>query len=315
MEQAVQGSTAKESLSEQLMKPMRKMLMIEKQGKIITLVCAWVLIVTLFSLLYFIASKGISPFINNQITLAEFFSFEWGPTVSAEQGGPFYGVMAFILGSLAVTLGSTVISAPLGIGAAIFMTEIAPDWGKKILQPVIEILVGIPSVVYGFIGLTVIVPLIRDTAGGLGFGLLAGIIVLSIMILPTIISVGVDAIQSVPAQIREGSYALGATRWQTVSRLVVRTALPGLMTGVVLGMARAFGEALAVQMVIGNSPNLPVSFIEPISTLTSVITLNMGNTVQGTTYNNVLWSMALILLLMTMLFIFLIRFITRRREY
>lgn len=309
-----QVSSSNISLKEELVKPNRKMLRVEKQGRIITLVCAWILIVTLFSLICFIASKGLTPFIHNEVKLAEFFSVQWGPTASPGQGGPFYGVLAFVAGSLAVTLGAAIISAPLGIGAAIFMTEIAPNWGRKILQPVTEMLVGIPSVVYGFIGLTVIVPFIRDTAGGLGFGLLAGILVLSIMILPTIISVGVDAIQAIPKQIREGSYALGATRWQTISRLVVRSAMPGLMTGVVLGMARAFGEALAVQMVIGNSPNLPVSFTTPISTLTSVITLNMGNTVQGTTYNNVLWSMALILLIMTLIFIFLIRFISRRRE-
>jgi phosphate transport system permease protein len=299
------------SLAEELSKPDNKMIRIERKGRILTLVSAWILIVTLFSMLYFIASKGLTPLINQEISLSDFFSLNWAP---AEQGEPHYGALAFILGSLAVTLGAALISAPLGIGAAVFMTEIAPGWGRKILQPATEILVGIPSVVYGFVGLTLIVPWIRDTFGGLGFGLLAGILVLSVMILPTIISVSVDAIQSIPNQIREGSYALGATRWQTISRLVIRTALPGLMTGVVLGMARAFGEALAVQMVIGNSPNLPFKLLTPISTLTSVITLNMGNTVQGSTYNNVLWSMALILLLMTLAFILIIRFITRRRE-
>jgi phosphate transport system permease protein len=309
-----QVASAKRSLKEELIQPERKMLRIEKQGKIITFLCAWILIVTLFSLIWFIASKGIAPFFRNEITLSEFFSLQWGPAISPEQGGPFYGVLAFVYGSLAVAAGAVIISAPLGIGAAIFMTEIAPGWGRKILQPVTEMLVGIPSVVYGFIGLTVIVPWIRSVAGGFGFGLLSGMLVLAVMILPTIISVGADAIQAVPKTVREGSYALGATRWQTISRLVVRSAMPGLMTGVVLGMARAFGEALAVQMVIGNAPNLPVSFTTPISTLTSVITLNMGNTVQGTTEQDVLWSMALILLLMTLIFIFLIRFISRRRE-
>jgi phosphate transport system permease protein len=309
-----QSAVRVSSLAEELTKPNKKWTRIEHKGKVMTLVSAWVLIVTLFSLLYFIASKGVAPFLNGEVSFANFFSGNWGPSLSADQGGPQFGALDFILGSLMVTLGSAVISTPLGIGAAIFMTEIAPGLGRKILQPATEILVGIPSVVYGFVGLTLIVPAIRSMFGGLGFGLLAGILVLSVMILPTIISVSVDAINSIPRGIREGSYALGATRWQTISRLVIRTALPGLMTGVVLGMARAFGEALAVQMVIGNTPNLPFHLLEPMSTLTSVITLNMGNTVQGSTYNSVLWSMALILLLMTLVFILAIRFIARRRE-
>ncbi|WP_073152871.1 phosphate ABC transporter permease subunit PstC [Seinonella peptonophila] len=299
------------SLAEELRSPAKKLIRIEQRGRIYTLLSAWILIITLFSLLFFITSKGIMPFIHGEITLQNFFSTHWGPT-SAEPGGPFFGSINFILGSLMVTLLSALISAPLGIGAAIFMTEISPKFGRKILQPAIEILVGIPSVVYGFIGLTLIVPFIRNTTGSIGFSLLAGVIVLSVMILPTIVSMSVDTIQSIPQSLREGSYALGATRWQTISRLLVRTSLPGLMTGVILGMARAFGEALAVQMVIGNSPNLPFQLMKPISTLTSVITLNMGNTVQGTPYNSVLWSMALILLLMTLFFILLIRLMTQR---
>ena len=132
------------------------------------------------------------------------------------------------------------------------MTEIAPSWGRKILQPVIELLVGIPSVVYGFIGLTVLVPFIREHVGGLGFSLLSGTIVLSIMILPTITTIATDAMSSLPKNLREGSYALGATRWQTIRKVLIPAALPTLLTAIVLGMARAFGEALAVQMVIGN---------------------------------------------------------------
>jgi phosphate transport system permease protein len=135
-----------------------------------------------------------------------------------------------------------------------------------------------------------------------------------LMILPTIISISVDAIESVPQKYRESSYALGATRWQTISRIVIKTALPGLMTAVVLGMARAFGEALAVQMVIGNIPNMPFHLFTSIHTLTSMITQNMGNTVPSETFHQVLWSMGLMLLLITLAFILLIRFFTRRRD-
>lgn len=302
------SNISKKKLSEELLSPAKEIVRIEKRGKIITMVSAWVLIVTLFALLYFIASKGITPFVSGEVSLGNFFSTTWEPTA----GAPQFGALYFILGSFMVTVLAALISAPLGIGAAIFMTEISPKFGRKILQPAVEILVGIPSVVYGFIGLTLIVPFIRTQSGGVGFSLLAGVLVLSVMILPTIVSISVDTLQSVPRQLREGSYALGATRWQTISRLLIRTSLPGLMTGVVLGMARAFGEALAVQMVIGNSPNAPFDLFKPISTLTSVITLNMGNTIQGTTYNSILWSMALILLLMTLLFIIGIRFFTKR---
>ncbi|RAL27111.1 phosphate ABC transporter permease subunit PstC [Thermoflavimicrobium daqui] len=298
----------KRPLSEDLKKPLPKILQAERRGRVLTYVSSWVLLLILFSLLIFITSKGAAPFISGEVSFAEFFSTKWNP------GENSYGALSFILGSLIVSVCAAIVSAPLGIGAAIFMTEIAPKWGRKILQPATEILVGIPSVVYGFVGLTVVVPFIREQFGGLGFGLLAGVIVLSIMILPTIVSISVDTLQSIPRHLREGSYALGATRWQTISRLLLRTSLPGLMTGVVLGMARAFGEALAVQMVIGNSPNLPFNLLTPISTLTSIITLNMGNTVQGSTYNSILWSMALILLLMTLLFVVLIRWITKRRE-
>jgi phosphate transport system permease protein len=283
---------------------------IELRGKLTALVSAWVLIVILFSLLLFIMSKGIMPFVDGEISLSSFFSDKWDPMSAT----PSFGALPFILGSAAVTLLSALVSAPLGIGAALFMTEIAPGWGRKLLQPVMEILVGIPSVVYGFAGLTIIVPFIRNEAGGTGFSLLAGVLVLSVMILPTITSIAVDAIRALPRQLREGSYALGATRWQTISRLVMRAALPGMITGVVLGMARAFGEALAVQMVVGNADNLPTGLLTPISTLTSVITLNMGNTVQGTPYNSALWSMAFILLMMTLLFILLIRRIGRKGD-
>ncbi|MCH5584374.1 phosphate ABC transporter permease subunit PstC [Shimazuella sp. AN120528] len=296
------------SLAEKLQTPARRIFWTEWRGRSITYVSVWIVILILLSLLWFITSKGLQPFLNGEITLSQFFSTNWSPQDNK------FGSLYIMLGSFMVTIGATLISAPLGISAAIFMTEIAPKWGKKVLQPATEILVGIPSVVYGFIGLTLLVPFIGKLIGGIGFGLLSGILVLSIMILPTIISISVDAIEAVPQKYREGSYALGATRWQTIWKIVLKTALPGLMTAVVLGMARAFGEALAVQMVIGNVPNAPFHFFISIHTLTSMITQNMGNTVPGETFNQILWSMALVLLLMTLVFILVIRLITRRRD-
>ena len=189
------------------------------------------------------------------------------------------------------------------------MTDIAPKNGAKFLQPVIELLVGIPSVVYGFIGLTVVVPVIRRLFGGTGSGILAGTIVLFVMVLPTITSLSVDALRAVPAYFRSASLALGATRFQTIYKVLLRAAMPRLLTAVIFGMARAFGEALAVQMVIGNAVLMPRNLVTPTSTLTSQLTTNIGNTIMGTLPNNALWSLALILLLMSLVFNLLIRYI------
>lgn len=284
----------------------------EMRGKVLVILCAVIMISATISITIFLGSKGLQSFIKNGVSLIEFItSTHWNPTNKAN---PEYGALPFIFGSFAVTLLSALVAAPLGIGGAIFMTEIAPSWGRKILQPVIELLVGIPSVVYGFIGLTVLVPFIREHVGGLGFSLLSGTIVLSIMILPTITTIATDAMSSLPKSLREGSYALGATRWQTIRKVLIPAALPSLMTAIVLGMSRAFGEALAVQMVIGNVRNLPSSILDASATLTTIITLNMGHTTYGSVENNTLWSMGFILLVMSFAFILLIRYLSSRRK-
>lgn len=187
------------------------------------------------------------------------------------------------------------------------MTEISPRIGNKVLQPVIEIFVGIPSVVYGWVGLSVIVPFVRNYFSGHGFSVLAGGLVLAIMILPTITSVAADSFKRLPNDYKEASLALGATRWQTISKVLLPAAFPGILTGIVLGLARAFGEALAVQMVIGNSIAIPGSILDSTTTLTSIITMDMGNTPSGSIWNNALWTMALLLLMISFLFIVLIR--------
>ncbi|MCH1624940.1 phosphate ABC transporter permease subunit PstC [Fredinandcohnia quinoae] len=284
----------------------------ELRGRVLVTLCAIIMISATISITIFLGTKGLQAFLVNGVSPIEFLtSAEWNPI---DKDNPKFGALPFIFGSFAVTLLSALIAAPLGIGGAIFMTEIAPSWGKRILQPVIELLVGIPSVVYGFIGLTVLVPFIRDHVGGIGFGLLSGTIVLSIMILPTITTIATDAMSSLPNNLREGSYAIGATRWQTIWKVLIPAALPTLLTAIVLGMARAFGEALAVQMVIGNVRDLPGSILDPSATLTTIITLNMGHTTFGSIENNTLWSMGLVLLIMSFAFIMLIRFLSTRRK-
>lgn len=300
------------SAKSRLLKSNRDWLNDEIRGRVIVTLCAVIMMAATISITIFLGMKGIQAFTKNNISIMEFLtSKQWDP-ISTD--APKFGAASFIFGSFAVTFLSALIAAPLGIGGAIFMTEIAPKWGKKILQPVIELLVGIPSVVYGFIGLTVLVPFVRDHLGGLGFSLLSGTIILSMMILPTITTIATEAMSSLPASLREGSYALGANRWQTIKKVLVPAALPSLLTAVVLGMARAFGEALAVQMVIGNTRNFPTSMLDPAATLTTIITLNMGHTTNGSVENNTLWSMGLILLMMSFVFIIFIRFLSSRRK-
>ncbi|MEH7302222.1 phosphate ABC transporter permease subunit PstC [Neobacillus drentensis] len=298
--------------SERLLKSKKSLMSGELRGKVIVILCAVIMISATISITIFLGTKGLQSFIKNGVSIIEFItSSNWNPT---NKTNPGYGALPFIFGSFAVTFLSAIVAAPLGIGGAIFMTEIAPSWGRKILQPVIELLVGIPSVVYGFIGLTVLVPFIRENVGGLGFSLLSGTIVLSIMILPTVTTIATDAMSSIPKNLREGSYALGATRWQTIRKVLLPAALPTLLTAIVLGMARAFGEALAVQMVIGNVRDLPSSILDASATLTTIITLNMGHTTYGSVENNTLWSMGLILLIMSFAFILLIRYLSSRRK-
>lgn len=285
----------------------------EQRGKFISFLCIALIVAVVVSIFYFVASKGLATFFKDKINVFDFlFGTNWNPSDIGADGKPMVGALPMIAGSFIVTFLSAIVATPFAIGAAVFMTEISPKKGAKFLQPVIELLVGIPSVVYGFIGLSVIVPFVRSIFGGTGFGILAGTFVLFVMILPTVTTMTVDALKSVPRHYREASLALGATRWQTIYKVVLRAAVPGILTAVVFGMARAFGEALAIQMVIGNAAVMPTSLTTPASTLTSILTMGIGNTIMGTVENNVLWSLALILLLMSLLFNIVIRIIGKR---
>ena len=277
----------------------------EQRGKFISFLCIALIVAVVVSIFYFVASKGLATFFKDKINVFDFlFGTNWNPSDIGADGKPMVGALPMIAGSFIVTFLSAIVATPFAIGAAVFMTEISPKKGAKFLQPVIELLVGIPSVVYGFIGLSVIVPFVRSIFGGTGFGILAGTFVLFVMILPTVTTMTVDALKAVPRHYREASLALGATRWQTIYKVVLRAAVPGILS--------AFGEALAIQMVIGNAAVMPTSLTTPASTLTSILTMGIGNTIMGTVENNVLWSLALILLLMSLLFNIVIRIIGKR---
>ena len=282
-------------------------------GKTLSYASIFLIVGVVLAIFLFVASKGIATFTQNKASLVEFLTgSEWNPGANGPNGRPLVGALPMILGSFGVTLLAALFATPFAIGTALYMTELSSKRSQKFMQSVIELLVGIPSVVYGFIGLTVVVPFVRDHFGGSGYGILSGSFVLFVMVLPTITSMTVDSLRAVPKYYKSASLALGATEWQTIYRVLLRAALPGIMTAIVFGMARAFGEALAVQMVIGNATLLPESLLAPASTLTSVLTMGIGNTVMGTVSNNALWSLALVLLLMSLFFNIAVRFISRK---
>lgn len=280
----------------------------------ITLSAAALVILLVGLLLVFIAWNGIQLFTVSGVPLLEVLDANWQP--DAANGPTTFGLMPFILGTLGVMVVAAVISTPLSVGLALFMAEIAPDWARRITQPAMEVFVGIPSVVYGWLGITILVPLLRTQFSSLGFNLgfswFAGSLVLSLMILPTITSISYDAFRTVPGDMRTASLALGTTRWQTIRHVLLPAARAGILTAIVLGMMRAAGEALAVQMVIGNRPLIPTSLTQPMTTLTSQITLDMGNTVTGEPWNQALWTMGLILLSLSFTFVLIVRALGRR---
>ena len=194
----------------------------------------------------------------------------WSPGKGA------FGILPMLMGSLWVTGGALLLGVPLGLAVAIFATDFAPPYLSAAVRPAIQLLAGIPSVIYGFIGLTVLVPWIRSHLGSPGLSVLAGAIILGIMILPNIISISEDAIRAVPKEYRDGALALGATHWQTIWMVVLPAARSGIIASIILGMGRAIGETMAVIMVVGNAVKVPHSILDPTRTLTSNIGIEMG---------------------------------------
>jgi phosphate transport system permease protein len=195
---------------------------------------------------------------------------DWYPSEKA------FGLLPMIVGSLYVTAGALVIGVPFGLACAVVLTEFSSKRVRRVIKPLIELLAGIPSVVYGFIGVIILVPFIRETFGGPGLSVLAASIILGVMILPTVISISVDSLQAVPPSYREGSIALGATRWQTVKMVLFPAARSGIVASIILGMGRAVGETMATIMIAGNAAEIPRSILKPVRTLTSNIALEMS---------------------------------------
>ncbi len=289
----------------------------EYAGRILVTICGGFLIVLTLIIAVFLIVRGSVTFTQFHHSVAEFlFSSDWSPEDSAGVYGGGVGAAIYIVGSLLTCGLALLIAAPFSIAAAVFITEIAPELGTKLFQPAVEIFVGIPSVVYGWVGMTVLVPWIRDTfhAPMGGYSVLAAGIVLAVMIFPTITTVAADSIRSVSDNYRKAAYGLGSTRWQMIWHISLPAAMPGILTGIILGLARAFGEALAVAMVIGKTRAFPSGILSPTNNLTAAIASDMGNSANGGEMNMALWSMALLLFLISIACILVIHLISARGQ-
>lgn len=267
----------------------------------IVFICGVLTIVFVVLIFGFLFKEGFSFF--KEYGVFQFLTGKlWYPTSNPAM----YGVLSLIVGSILVTLGAIAIAVPLGIMAALYISEIAPSWIKDILKSGVELMAAIPSVVIGFVGMVTLVPLVR-TVFDIPTGLTAfsGSIMLAFMAMPTIVSISEDAIRSVPWSYKEGAYALGATKWQTIRRIVLKTAMPGIIAAVMLGIGRVIGETMAVMMITGNAAHIPSTIFEPVRTLTATIAAEMGETVKGGLHYRALFAIGLVLFAIT----FIINFI------
>lgn len=287
---------------------------LEHIGMGVTGACVALVTLVVLALIIMVAHKGLSTFFADGVSIGEFFAgTTWNLAATDAAGMPQTGALPLIVTSFAVTIISTLLALPVAIGSAIFAVEIQPAFGRRVFQPLIELLVGIPSVVFGLIGFHVIVGAMKAIFGvPTGLGILPGSIVLAVMILPTVTTLSIDALRAVPDSYRQGSLALGYTRWQTIWHVVLKSALPSLMTAVILGMTRAFGETLAVRMVIGGIEAMPAGLLAPASTITTTLTTSMAVYADGSIQNDALWSLGLLLMGMSLVFILIIHLIGRK---
>jgi len=260
--------------------------------------CGWSAILFVFAIFFFIFREG-APALFGGLDLGEFFtSKNWRPT-SIKQ--PQYGILALIVGTASVTLLAMAIAVPLGLGAAVYISEFARGKVKETLKIVIELLAAIPSVVWGFVGIVVISPLILQfTDASSGINLLNGGVILALMSVPVIVSVGEDALKAVPDSYREAALSLGASRWEIVYRVLFPAAKNGLLAAVLLGVGRAIGETMAVLMATGHAARIPTALTDPVCTLTATIAAELGEVVRGGEHYRVLFVIGIVLFAIAM---------------
>ena len=276
----------------------------EKKYEILFLVIALSSLTALALITGFIFYKGL-PIIA-KVGLFDFiFGMKWAP------GKGEFGIFPMIVGSVSVTLGAAIIGVPIAICCSIFLAEFAPVTMRNIFRPAIQLLAGIPSVVYGFWGVLFIVPFIRNYLGGPGLSILAGSIILAIMILPTIISITEVSLLALPRHYKEGALALGLNQWQTIYALLLPAAKSGIVSGIILGIGRAIGETMAVIMVLGNSVAIPESILDPVRTLTTNIGIEMGYA--SGEHQQALFATGIVLFVIIMILNASAQYITRKR--
>ena len=245
---------------------------------------------------FFLLKEGLPTF--GEVQFSNLFSTRWYPIED------YFGLLPLISGSLVVTIGATAIAVPFGIGAAIYISEIAPRWMREILKPLVEVLGGLPSVVLGFLGMLVLAPYLRVFLNlPTGLTALAGAILLGGIAIPTVVSVSEDALDAVPKSYRDAALALGATEWQTIWRVTLPAARSGVLTAVMLGIGRAIGETMTVMMVTGNAPVMfkgLASLFLPARTMTATIAAEMGEVANGSVHYHVLFTIGIVLFLITL---------------
>ena len=276
----------------------------EKALQYLFFACAFLAVVTVILIFAFTTYSAFPVF--TDIGLANFFSLTWAPSEGE------YGIVSLLAGSGLVTVGALVMGVPRGVGTAVYLVEIASDRVCKIISPAVDLLAGIPSIIYGFFGMVIIRPFVAQISDGLGFGALTAWFVLAIMIVPTITTLTMDALNSIPMGIREASYAMGATKWQTIYKVVLPAAKLGIVDAIVLGMGRAIGETMAVLMVVGNAPVIPSSIASPISTLTSQIALDMSYS--SGLHRSALFGMGVVLFIISAALVGIVRLISKKRR-
>lgn len=237
------------------------------------------------------------------------FGKEWYPTYEP----PDFGILPLILGTLWVTIGALFICVPLGVGSALYINELAGPRQKAFLKPLIEILAGIPSIVYGFFGMVIVAPFLQKLLNlPVGLTAFTGSLILGIMATPTVCSISEDALSFVPKSFREASFSVGADRWQTLIKVVFPAAGSGISTAVILGMSRAVGETMTVLMVTGGAAVIPKSFFQPVRPMTATIAAEMGETVIGSNHYHALFAIGLTLFAITLIFNVIAELISRR---
>ncbi|MBN2502528.1 MAG: phosphate ABC transporter permease subunit PstC [Anaerolineales bacterium] len=254
-------------------------------------------ILFVFLIFYFLLGQGLPTL--GEVSFGNLFSTRWYPIEE------YFGILPLIGGSIIVTVGATLIAVPLGLGTAIYIAEIAPRWTREILKPLVEILAGLPSVVLGFLGIVAISPLIRNLFNlPTGLSALTGALLLGAISIPTIVSVAEDALDAVPQRYRQAALALGATEWQTIWRVTLPAARSGVVTAIMLGIARSIGETMTVMMVTGNAPVMPISpgaIFAPVRTMTATIAAEMGEVANGSTHYHVLFFIGIVLFTISMI--------------